>query len=84
MNQILNSYHVVSIENQRVIALAPFLVEKAYKKYTKCAMNVYLPILEDQSQNESETAVYGCHWPRDRYTYCAHGPLSSVGRAPVC
>lgn len=33
--------------------------------YTKCAMEVYLPTLEDLSQNESETAVYGCHWPRD-------------------
>ena len=28
-------------------------------------MEVYLPTLEDLSQNESETAVYGCHWPRD-------------------
>ena len=48
-----------------MIALAPFYVESAYKKYTKCAMEVYLPALEDLSQNESETAVYGCHWPRD-------------------
>ena len=28
-------------------------------------MEVYLPTLEDLSQNESETAVYGYHWPRD-------------------
>ena len=40
-------------------------MESAYKKY-ECAMEVYLPTLEDLSQNESETAaVYGCHWPRD-------------------
>ena len=67
MNQTLNSYHVISrsIEDQRVITLAAFFVESAYKKYTKCAMNVYLPILEDQSQNECQTAVHGCHWPRD-------------------
>ena len=42
VNQTLNSYHVTSIEDQRVISLAPFFVESAYKKYTKCAMNVYL------------------------------------------
>ena len=65
VNQTLNLYHVISIEDQRVIALAPFFVESANKKYKKCAMDVYLPILEDQCQNESETAVYGCHWPRD-------------------
>ena len=35
------------------------------KSVQKCAMEVYLPTLEDLSQNESETAVYGCHWPRD-------------------
>ena len=56
---------VMAIEDQRVIALVPFYVESAYKKYTKCAMEVYLPTLEDLSQNESKTAVYGCHWPRD-------------------
>ena len=65
IKQTLNSYHVISIKDQRVIDLAPFFVESAYKKYTNCAMNVYLPILEDQSQNEGETAVHGCHWPRD-------------------
>ena len=40
-------------------------MENAYKMYTKCAMEVYIPNLEDLRQNESETAVYGCHWPRD-------------------
>ena len=80
---------VMAIEDQRVIALVPFYVESAYKKYTKCAMEVYLPTLEDLSQNESKTAVYGCHWLRDsslrmgrQFSWGSGGLLSGGSREP--